>query len=285
MAIKLPRFALLPMAALVIASGANAQTTSDAPVFDKNDPELDVLVEACLGMEGVGFIGETDTICYNAPIFPEQFLALAELRPAEQIIISSPGGNVATARIMSRILDERGEPLVIAGQCMSACAMVLLPGADELVIDNTAHIAVHGIIMLSFADWYGWLRDGEEPGTADLMTAAMGYNFPYTMYRSGQDHMVDHLKGQQVDQDYIELLNDRMRTDADAHDCRVAPDNYWGMIDAAHLDAYLGERITHMERFIQSWDDPANNIYKDITTPIGAQTYIFDSDYAAAKCG
>ena len=273
----------LSIGAVCISLFANAQTGAEAPVFDENDAELDQLVEDCRAMDGVGFIEGSQTICYNAAIFPAEFLALAELPPADQIIISSPGGNVATARIMSRILDERGEPVTIAGQCMSACAMVLVPGIDDLRIDNTAHISVHGMVMLSFPEWYGWQHNGEEPGQTDLMTAAMGYNFPYTLYRSGKDHMTAHLEGQSVDRGYIQTVHDRMYADAKAHGCRVDPDEYWGMIDAAHLQKYLGDRITHMERFIQSWDDPANNIYKDITTPIGSQTYIFDSDYTACE--
>lgn len=283
-AIHQSRFFAPLIAGLLLAFPSNAQAGQEAPAFDENDPALDRLVEACLDMEGVGFIEDSDTICYNAAIFPAEFLALAELRPADQIIISSPGGNVATARIMSRILDERGEPVTIAGQCMSACAMVLLPGIDDLRIDNTAHIAVHGITQLSFKDWFGWQRDGEVPGRTDLMAASMGYNFPYVMYRSGKDHMVDHLDGQHVDQAFIQIINDRMRSDAEAAECRVAPDDYWGMIDAEHVREYLGDRVTHMERFIQSWEDPANNIYNDITTPIGEQTYIFNSAYEVAGC-
>lgn len=252
-------------------------------VFDENDPALDPLVEQCLGMDGVGFIEGTKTICYNSAIYPEQFLKLAELADADQIIISSNGGNVATARIMSRILDERGEPVIIAGQCMSACAMVLLPGIDDLRIDNTAHIAVHGIAMMGFTDWFGWLKNGEKPTGTDTMIATMGYNLPYTMHKSGKDHMVDHLKGQNVDQAYIDVISERMQAEAIEHPCRVQTDEYWGMIDAAHIQRYLGDHVTHMERFIQSWDDPANNIYKDITTPIAPQTYIFDRDYETCR--
>ena len=267
--------------AILVGLIANAQTGAEAPAFDENDALLDELVEACLDMEGVGFIEGSQTICYNAAIFPAEFLRLAELPPADQIIISSPGGNVATARIMSRILDERAEPVTIAGQCMSACAMVLLPGIDDLRIDDTAHISVHGMVMLSFPEWFGWQRDGEQPGQTALMTAALGYNFPYTVYRSGKDHMEDHLEGQGVDIAYIQSIHDRMYQDAKTHGCRVDPDEYWGMLDAAHIKRFLGDRVTHMERFIQSWDDPSNNIYKGITTPIGSQTYIFDSDYTA----
>ena len=52
---------------------------------------------------------------------------------------------MATARGMSTILDRRNEPAVIAGPCMSACAMVILPGLDQVHIHHTAHIGIHGI--------------------------------------------------------------------------------------------------------------------------------------------
>jgi hypothetical protein len=273
--------------ALLFGAQASGPALSEAPsveiAFHSNDAALDPVIEQCLGTEGVSFFEDTQTICYNDAIFPDKFLKLADMPEADQIIISSPGGNVATARIMSRILDERGEPVVIAGQCMSACAMVLLPGVDDLRIDNTAHIAVHGIAMMNYSDWFGWLKNGAKPGASDTMIAGLGYNIPYTMHKSGKDHMEDHLAGQNVEQDYIDAVSDAMMSDARDHPCRVQPNQYWGMLDAAHLQIYLGDRITHMERFIQSWDDPANNIYKAVTTPIASKTYIFDDDYET--CG
>ena len=56
------------------------------------------------------------------------------------------------------------------------------------------------------------------------------------------------------------------------------------MIDAAHLRAFLGDRITRMEAFAQTWDDPANKVYKRVTVPIADQTYIFERDYDDAVC-
>ncbi|MEM8616095.1 MAG: hypothetical protein AAGF20_04080, partial [Pseudomonadota bacterium] len=224
-----------------------------------------------------------DAICYNAPIFPEQLLKLNTLEPAERIIITSPGGNVATARIMSGILDTRGEPAVIAGQCMSACAMVLLPGLDKVHIHSSAHIAVHGITMMDYRTWYGWLRDGEQPGAMAMMAAQMGYDLNFVVHHSGKDHMEKHLAGQAVDEAYIQTISDRMEVDAKAYTCRVDPKDYWGMLDAKHIRTYLADRLTHVEAFAQSWEDPNNKIYKDVTVPIGAQTYIFKNDHKACE--
>lgn len=259
---------------------ANAQEIA----FDAPSASLDADVEACLAAEGVSVLPDTQTICYNAAIFPGQFLQLADMAPASRIIITSPGGNVATARMMSRILDQRNEPIIIAGQCMSACAMVLVPGADDLTIHHTAHLSVHGIVMMGFDQWFGWLQTGAKASSRDKLVAGLGYNFPYTLHKSGQDHMVEHLKGQDVDVDYIRTISDRMLSDALDHDCRVDPNAYWGMIDAAHLRTFLGDRITRMEAFAQTWDDPANKVYKSVTVPIADQTYIFERDYDDAVC-
>ncbi|MEQ9314311.1 MAG: hypothetical protein RLN72_00580 [Henriciella sp.] len=199
------------MAALVSISLASvAPASAQDESFDSPDPALDAEVDACLETEGVSVLPGTETICYHAAIFPGEFLQLADMAPADRIIITSPGGNVATARMMSRILDDRAEPVVIAGQCMSACAMVLLPGADSLFIHRSAHIAVHGIVMMGYRDWFGWLKNGQAPSATDNLAASMGYNFAYTLHKSGQDHMKKHLDGQNVDQDYIQIISDRI---------------------------------------------------------------------------
>jgi len=272
-------FALL--GALAITPFAHAQSPH---VFDRPDAETDQLVQQCLDTEGVNMLEGSDVICYNAAIFPEQFLKLNSLPEASRIIITSPGGNVATARGMSTILDNRGEPAVIAGQCMSACAMVILPGLDEVHIHHTAHIAVHGITMMDYRTWWGWLKDDAPPTPIALMSAQLGYDFGYVMHRSGADHMRDHLEGQNVDLDYIESVSARMQDAALAYECRVDPKDYWGMLDAGHIRDFLGDRITRMEAFAQSWDDPNNKIYRDITKPISTQTYIFESDLKDADC-
>lgn len=256
----------------------------EAITFDRPDAETDQLVQQCLDTEGVTMLEGTDVICYNAAIFPEQFLKLNALPAASRIIITSPGGNVATARGMSTILDTRGEPAVIAGQCMSACAMVILPGLDEVHIHHTAHISVHGITMMEFRTWWGWLKDDATPPPMALMAAQLGYDFGFVMHRSGAQHMEDHLTGQSVDVGYIQTISDQMLDAALEHGCRVDPKDYWGMIDANHVRDFLGDRIIRMEAFAQSWDDPNNNVYKRVTEPISDQTYVFKSRLEAADC-
>lgn len=268
--------------ALFVQGAAIAQ---DSFAYDTPDSETDHLVEQCLDTKGVSVLEGSDVICYNSAIFPEQFLKLNALPPASRIIITSPGGNVATARGMSTILDNRAEPVIIAGQCMSACAMVILPGLDEVHIHHTAHIAVHGITMMEFRTWWGWQKEGATPPPMALIAAQLGYDFNYMLHHSGANHMRDHLEGQAVDIGYIQSISDKMLIAAENYDCRVDPKDYWGMLDTAHLRGFLGDRITRMEAFAQTWEDPNNLWYKDITEPIASQTYIFESSLEKAECG
>lgn len=270
---------------LVLGWALAPLATAQAQIeFDPSDSATDRLVEQCLETEGVNMLEGTDVICYNAAIFPEQFLKLNELPEASKIVITSPGGNVATARGMSTILDNRGEPAIIAGQCMSACAMVILPGLDEVHIHKSAHIAVHGITMMDFRTWWGWLKEDATPTPMALMAAQLGYDFGYVLHHSGAQHMEDHLGGQSVEMGYIQEISDQMFDAALAYDCRVDPKDYWGMMDAEHLQRYLGDRIVKMEAFAQDWADPNNRVYKSITSPIAYQTYIFTKDLKDADC-
>jgi len=269
------------LCSLILLENAGAQAE---PSFDAADPETDRLVAQCLASEGVSMLEGSDVICYNAAIFPEQFLKLNALPEASRIIITSPGGNVATARGMSTILDNRGEPVVIAGQCMSACAMVILPGLDQVHIHNSAHIAVHGITMMDFRTWWGWLKKDQTPPPMALMAAQLGYDFGFVMHHSGAQHMEDHLAGQNVERGFIDEISDQMLDAASSHACRVDPKDYWGMMDAEHLQGFLGDRIVRMEAFAQSWDDPNNTVYKSATEAIAAQTYIFKSKLSEADC-
>lgn len=253
--------------------------------FDDPAPEIDRLVKQCMDLSGVGMIPETDVICYNAAIFPEEFLKLNSLPEASRIIITSPGGNVATARGMSGILDRRAEPVTIAGPCMSACAMVILPGVDDLHIHRTAHIAIHGITMIPFNRWWGWLKDDAEPSALGIFLAQSGYDFKFAMHSGGTSHMREHLSDQGVDEDYINVMSDLMEEDARAFDaCRVEVKDYWGIVDADIVRTYLGDRVTRMEAFVQSWNDPQNEGYQRWGQPLSERTYIMRDDFREEGC-
>ncbi len=278
-------FLTASLALLGVAFAPAGTAQSSEIIFDQAVPEIDAAVTACLDQKGVEFLPDSDVICYNAAIFPEEFLRLNDLEPASRIIITSPGGNVATARGMSGILDRRGEPVTIAGPCMSACAMVILPGLEDVHIHNTAHIAVHGIAMMPFRRWYGWLKEDENPSGLDIIQAQMGYNFPFMLHQSGTTHMRQHLSDQGIDEGYIDDISDQMEADARAFEgCRVAPDKYWGIVAPEHVKAYLGDAVTRMEPFVSGWNDSLNAPYRHIGTAIAERTYIMRNDFAAGDC-
>lgn len=270
--------------AIAILAFLNPAAFADNVEFDAPDMETSRLVGQCLETDGVSYFEDSKTICYNSAIFPEQFLKLNDLPAADRIIITSPGGNVATARLMSTILDERAEPAIIAGPCMSACAMVILPGLDNVHIHHSAHIAVHGITMMDYRTWWGWLREDRQPSSMALMAAQLGYDFGFVMHSSGKDQMQAHLEGQGIEVDYIQVISDKMFDAAKTQTCRVDPKDYWGILDAQHLKTYLGDRIIRMEAFAQNWEDPNNAYFKDVAKPISPITYIFNNDFADRTC-
>ncbi|MAP96543.1 MAG: hypothetical protein CMK07_16480 [Ponticaulis sp.] len=275
---------LMAIASLFCLTAASAQAQSEIQ-YDEPDPETDALVEQCLGQEGVGMLPDTDVLCYNSAIFPEQFLKLNDLPPASKVIITSPGGNVMTSRGMSSILDSRGEPVVVAGPCMSACAMVILPGLDNVHIHHTAHIAIHGISTIPFGRWWGWLKDDEEPSRFNIMIAQSGYDFDFAMHNSGMGLLRGHYAGQDVEIGYIEDMSDLMEADARAFEnCRVEVKDYWGIVDAKHIQKYLGDRVSKMERFVQTWSEPENAGYRSWGHPISERTYIMNRSYNESDC-
>lgn len=271
---------LRPFLALLVA--LLAAGLARAEPWSAPDPELDARVEACRHEAGIRFLEGTDVLCYNSAIFPEQFLSLASLPEASVTIFTSPGGNVVTSQGLSRILDGRESRYVIAGPCMSACAMMLLPGLDNVYIHRSAHIAVHGATHARFPEFYGWLRGGAEPSTLEKVSAAMGYDFAWGLYNV--DFLWEsHLEGHGIELDFARRIAGRMMEAARAHECRVKLTDYWGMLDADYLRDFLGDRITGMEDFIQSYDDP-RNYFAPMTQTIGADTYVFREAYEDAVC-
>lgn len=259
--------------------------SADEIVYDDPVPEIDAYVDACMDRDGVGFLPGTDVICYNAAIFPEQYLKLNELEPASRIVITSPGGNVVTARGMTKILEDRNEPVTIAGPCMSACAMVILPALDDVHIHRTSLIAVHGIVMMPFERWFPWQNDGREPNLLEIIQAQNGLNMDFAMHSSLGGQMRGHLRAQDIDLDYIMVISDAMEEDARSFEnCRIDPDQYWGIITPEHLKTYMGDAVTRMEDFVSEWDDPENAPYKAWGHPISAHTFMLRNYYADHDC-
>jgi len=247
--------------------------------------EIDTLVEDCLSAKGVRLIGPAeDVACYNGAIFPKQFLKLADMPETRLTVITSPGGNIATARIMSGILDQRGDPVVIAGQCASACAMVILPGVDRVYIHNTAHLAIHGITNFTRADFSKWrAAQGSGLGNNSILAALSG-DPEYSYYQSAMGHLTGHLSNHGVDQGYANGIADQMHAQASRYACKLKPDNYWGLLDAAYVRTFLGDRLIEMEDFVESYDDPRFEEWRNVSHDLGGNTYVFTRDYEASNC-
>lgn len=248
------------------------------------EARLDPLVERCLAEEGVYYVETASTICYNDAIFPAQFVKFSALPAAEQMIISSPGGNVATARLMSRLIDQRNVSTIIAGPCLSACAMIILPGLDRFQLHQSAFIAVHGISMLNYRTWFGWLNSDRLPSRLDLMQAQLGYDFGYSLYLGGREHIRDHLAGQNVDEEFITDISGRMYSDAEKLDCRAEPDNYWGVLNLAYVEKYLGRRMQAIPGLSPLTHDNPNELPAQIATYITNETFMFRSDFQQSNC-
>lgn len=255
-------------------------------MFDASVPEIDRQVFQCLRQKGVAFLPDSNVICYNSMIFAEDLSRLKSLGPASRVIFTSSGGNMYTARKMNDELVKRGVPVTIAGPCLSSCAMLILPGLRSIHIHNTAHIAVHGIVGLSFDSWWGWDKGDRKPSVMLRTAAAMGGNDDYMFYDTADIHMHRHLDHVRIKLGYITDIAKRMEQDARAFTpCRVDPSNYWTIVTPAHLRTYLGKSIVRMERFVTSWNDPLNLPYQHIGFPISARTYIMREDVDPSVCG
>ena len=148
-----------------------------------------------------------------------------------------------------------------------------------------AHIAVHGITMIPYGRWWGWLKDDADPSAMNIVVAQAGYDFKFAMHSSGTSQMREHLEGQNIDIGFIQEVSDRMEADARAFtNCRVDVKDYWGILDAAYLRKYLGDHVTGMEAFVQSWADPVNAGYQQWGQPVADQTYIMNKPYRKAGC-
>ena len=274
---------------LSLCAAAFAAPASQAfPLVDGIGPfasarAMEAKVDECLETEGVGYLTDGETICYNSAIFPEQFLTLNTLDEGTSIIITSPGGNVATARLMSTILDRKDIPAVIAGPCYSACAMMTLPGLDEVYIHESAEIAVHGIIFAEFNDWYRWRHD-EEPSGIDRFQATMGYNFAFMEFVAARDHVEEHLEDQGVEVGYIGDISSAMLDDAAGHRCKTRFKDYWGIIPPAHVTTYLGDRLLNTPDNFDRFDGDRDSWFAESIVTLTGQTFIFADDYEDATC-
>ena len=275
----------------LIAAAAWLSAPASAESFDDHDPAIDHLVEECLEEEGVRLIGEDDDVtCYNAAIFPSTFLEFNQLPETQLTVISSPGGHVITARLMATALDIRGGRVVIAGQCASACAMMLTPAINDLHIHRSAHFAIHGITTMTGEEFGKWEKkrrtriygDNRPRGFMEGLSRGLGFSGGY--YAGGRDQFEGHLKGQGIDAQYQNRISAVMLEEAEAHECIYPPGDYWGLLDADYLDEFLGDQISVMEDFVQSYDHDGFEEMRALSKRIGKNTYVFQHTISKGGC-
>lgn len=283
----MPRIVLIAVSYLAICFGAAAET------FDEGMPEIDALVSECLDTPGVGLIGDDENVaCFNAAIFPSSYLEFAALPETPLTVITSPGGHVITARLMAGTLDERSGRVVIADQCASACAMMLTPAIEDLHIHRTAHFAVHGITSMTNKEFYEWeeeRKDRKAGGKTTFANSFMrgfsnGLGFSSGYYSGGRDQFKGHLKGQDIDGEFQNEIGAIMLSEAEIHDCRYPPGDYWGLLDADYLRKYLGDQISVMEDFVQTYDHSGFEKMRDLSKRIGSNTYVFEHTLDKGGC-
>ena len=259
--------------------------------FDDHDPIIDQLVETCLAEEGVRLIGDEENVaCFNTAIFPTSFLEFNELPETDLTVISSPGGHVITARVMATALDIRGGRVVIAGQCASACAMMLAPAINDLHVHRTAHFAIHGITTMTSEEFGKWEKKrrtriyGDNRPRGFMQGFSRGLGFSNSYYAGGRDQFEGHLKGQGIDAAYQNRIGAVMLREAEAHKCMYPPGDYWGLLDADYLSEFLGDQISVMEDFVQSYDHDGFEEMRALSKRIGKNTYVFEHSVSKGGC-
>jgi hypothetical protein len=87
------------------------------------------------------------------------FLGSERAASVSEIVLHSPGGSVADATEMARLIREKklGTRVLADGYCASSCPLVFAAGAER-VADATSWIGVHQVFALTTA--FGSLADG-----------------------------------------------------------------------------------------------------------------------------
>lgn len=83
----------------------------------------------------------------NQQFYDDVSLRLTEAgdRPI-QMIVKSSGGDVRHAMAIGRLLADKDVEIAVEEYCFSACAQILLPAADRILVRQNASIAFHTYI-------------------------------------------------------------------------------------------------------------------------------------------
>ncbi len=255
------RIGLMAFLAMVWAGAARADSSLDVLDAGLTGPDAEAAVAECLEQprETVAMLADGRTVCWTAGIFPVHMLALVNLLPeAERIVFSSRGGNVLTAITLANYLDDLDVPVIIAGQCVSACASVVVPGLRRARIHRSAFLVIHGITSFdgrTFMDDYrerkGLADDGRDAVMAELMVPN-AWNY----YRVQWPRSVAFLNDRGIDPEYMGNAEARMIRAKAQLGCPLELFDYFAVLSPEHVRAYLGGRLAIIDDFATQWDAP-----------------------------
>ena len=104
------------------------------------------------------------------------------------------------------------------------------------------------------------------------------------IYSGGGGQFSSHLKNQGINTAYQSDISNIMIDEAKANDCRYRPSDYWGLLDADYLRDFLGDQISVMEDFVQTYDHRGFKRMRKVTKRIGANTYVFKHSLRMGGC-
>lgn len=202
------RLAAVPLILACLAAGpAGAMQMEKAPLPDS--PNVALLAQ---GRIVAGDAAQLRALLHNLP--PGQRIA--------SVVLNSPGGAVAEARIMARILNTAPVPVVVPHDavCASACFM-LFAAARHKVVEPGALVGVHS------ASVSGGRETGETLGVTTLMAREVAaYGVPAAI----TGRMVTTQPGQMawLTRDELELMGAKVTTETDAPERSAQPGSAHG---------------------------------------------------------
>lgn len=86
------------------------------------------------------------------------------------------------------------------------------------------------------------------------------------------------------EQEYITDISELMLDDASKLKCRANPDNYWGVLDLAYVEKYLGTRMYSNSDLSTLTYDQNNALSAEFATYITDETFMFRDDFQHSNC-
>lgn len=145
--LKFPNELKSGLAALILLlspqlSFASPVTTND---LSSQDVAIDRLATRCRAAKKSGYWSDMQAYCLKGEISKasvEKFFSVSS--PIANLIVDSPGGDVAASLNLGRALYDRSLHLIVAHDCMSSCANYLVPASTGISIATMGRIVMHG---------------------------------------------------------------------------------------------------------------------------------------------